>query len=557
MKKEQKLYQVTPFGSIKEMLEIAKDSSGDNTAFRYKEAAEERMKSYGEFYNDVCALGEALCELSVLPCHIACLSENRYEWINVFLTMLLSPGVFVAIDRDRMAQELISLLSESDSEAIFCSQKYENLFKENTDKLSGVKYFICFDRDTDDGNFLSFKGLLEHGRELISSGGKEFLHGKRLPSEAAMLVYTSGTTGAPKGVLLSEANLVHCVRQGLSLVRYQGRYLSVLPLSHVYESVCGILGTIHSHGEICINDSPKNLLSNMARWQPEYMLLVPSYIEAFYKMIMKKHRRGSMFRKLLPAGKLLRRGAIGLNKAMFASVYQIFGGKLKKIICGGAPLSPEVAEFFGAIGIKVLIGYGVTECSPLVSVNREDNYDYHSVGIPLPSVKIKIEDPDEDGNGSILVKGPTVMSGYYKNPSLTAEVLRPKGWFVTGDLGYINEENRLVLTGRMTNLIVLNNARKVHPEEIEGYIQRIPYVKEVVVYGIRDGVVLRGLCAEVYMDPEQVTDFNEGANALQNDIPKALSRLPAYKQISSIVVRPQEFPKTSTNKIKRTGLGVQ
>lgn len=554
-----RLYEPESFGSFGEMLDMAKRRSGGHTAFCYRANDMIREVNYAEFCHDVYSLLCALRELDIDGSHIACLSENRYEWINTYLTVLCSKGVFVPVDREMTEDEIINILVHSDSEIIFCSGLYEELIRNNIDKLSNIKYVISFDRTEDEGNFLSFEALRYQGEMLLASMGEKDGE-KRDPDSTCMLIYTSGTTGAPKGVMLSENNIIYCVINGLKLCRLEGRCLSLLRYSHAYESVCGILGSIHSHVTVCINESPRAINTNFKFYKPTYIYTVPAFLEAIYQRIWKNAEaqgKKALLKAILTASKAAKKIKIDAGKSIFSSLSAAFGGKLKTIICGGAPLRAEVAEFFEASGIKVINGYGLTEYSPLVAVNPDKNSDPHTVGFPLEGTEIDIVDPQRDDNGEIYVRGPGMMLGYYKNPEESAKIITEDGWLITGDRGRVKEDGRLVISGRSKDLIVFSNARIIQPEEIEEHIYKLDYVKEVVVYGIREESGIRELCAEVYMDPDkQSVDILEQTEILKRDITKLLSPLPPYKQVSQIVIRPQEFPKTTSNKIKRDGLGL-
>ncbi len=552
-------YEPQAVESISEILKIANSTVPGHIAFCYRANDMITEVSYAEFCHDVYSLLYVLRELNIDSSHIACLSENRYEWINTYLTVLCSKGVFVPVDREMTEDEIINILDHSDSEIIFCSGLYEELIRNNLDKLSKIKYVISFDRTEDEDNFLSFEALRYKGEMLLASMG-ETDEDKRDPASMCMLIYTSGTTGTPKGVMLSENNIIYSVINGLKLCRLEGRCLSLLRYSHAYEAVCGILGSIHSHVTVCINESPRAINTNFKFYKPTYIYTVPAFLEAIYQRVWKNAEaqgKKALLKAILTASKAAKKIKIDAGKGIFSSLSAAFGGKLKTIICGGAPLRAEVAEFFEAAGIKVINGYGLTEYSPLVAVNPDRHSDHHTVGFPLDGTEINIVDPQRDDNGEIYVRGNGIMLGYYKNPEETAKVITDDGWLITGDRGRIREDGRLVISGRSKDLIVFSNSRIIHPEEVEEHIYKLDYVKEVVVYGVREEGGIRELCAEVYMDPEkQSGDIIEQTEILKRDITKLLSPLPPYKQVSQIVVRPQEFPKTTSNKIKRDGLGL-
>lgn len=555
-------YPVEPFASLKDMLYKAVLKTPDKAVFKFKEKKEIREVTYTEFLEDVNSLGTALCDLEVKNTHVAMLGSNSYKWLNVYLTVLLSDNVFVPIDKELPFADIINVLNQSNSTVLFYDKKYEKDIKENLDKLSDIKYFIGLDRTEDEDNFLCFNAFLEKGRELFRGGKTEFSELENDTMALKMIVYTSGTTGMAKGVMLSERNLMGCVYWGLRRATIFTTCLSVLPYNHTYEAVAGILVAIYKNVTICINESLKAILKNLQTYKPDYIYLVPAFTELFYKKIwagIEEKGKTGLIKFAIKLSNALCKVGIDLRRKLFAEIHEQFGGELREIICGGAPIRPEVGKFFNDIGIILLNGYGISECSPLVSVNPLYFNDCATVGFPLECVEINIADKDADGIGEICVKGDIVMMGYYKQPEITKEVLSEDGWFKTGDYGMLNEYGQLIITGRKKNLIVLDNGKNIFPEEIEGYIQSIPYVKEVVVYGIKnsDGIEDR-IAAEVFLDAEMTAEFEDVKAAVKADIAAKTAELPTYKKISEIVIRDKEFEKTTTNKIKRqSAIGVK
>ena len=554
--KDYPLNEVKKFSSIKEMLELAVKEAGDKVAFKYKENKEVRDVTYSEFQKDTLSLGEALVELNVEDKHIAVIGENSYDWVTVYLTVLKSAGVIVPIDKELPFHDIMNVLNSSDSEVMFYAQKYEKDLIEHQAELSNIKYFVGFSRENDDGKFLSYKLLKEKGKKLIEAGSKKYSEIKPDEGKLKMLVYTSGTTGMAKGVMLSEHNLVNSVYHGLRVSTVYERCLSVLPYHHTYEAVSGLLVSLHHHSTICINENLKTVQKNLQLYKPDYVYLVPAFVEVFYKKIWsnaKQTGKEKALKILIKISNFLRKIGIDLRRKLFKSVLDAFGGNLIKIVCGGAPIRAELGEFFDDIGINLINGYGITECSPLVSANRDYFNDPATVGSILPCCEVKIENKDEDGNGEILVKGDVVMMGYYKNPKLTEEVLK-NGWFNTGDYGRINEKGQLMITGRKKNLIVLDNGKNVFPEEIEGYIMSIPYVLEVIVRGIKnDEGIETGLSAEVVLNEESIKEMGieNPEESLRKDITEVTKELPMYKRVSKVILRETPFEKTTSNKIKR------
>ncbi len=542
-----KLNEVKKFSSIREMLDLAKAEVPEQIAFRHKENKEVKDVTFNQFYEDVYSLGTALAELGIEKTHIACIGENSYRWVNAFLSVLCSDSVFVGIDKELPAKDFIHIINNSDSEVLFYWRKTEDVIRENLESFSKIKYFIGIDREADDGNFLSFDLLREKGRILYKEGSKKYIDQSPEYEDLKMLIYTSGTTGIAKGVMLSQKNIVSCVYYGLQVSTIYESGLSILPYHHAYEAVCGILVGIHKHTTICINESLKNIAKNLVFYKPSYMYVVPAVANALYNNIIRNAQKGGKLgalKVLIKISNALRKVGIDIRKKAFGSIHEALGGNLRKVVCGGAPVPDETAHFFDSIGIQLFNGYGITECSPLVSVNTDYNNDYRTVGYPLPCLDVKIIDQDSDGIGEICVKGDTVMMGYYKMPELNAETLID-GWFATGDYGYMNKKGQLIITGRKKNIIVLDNGKNIYPEEIENYIYTLPYVKEAVVYDSDDNGQ-KVLCAEIYPDTELLGDSDVNA-----DICSVLKELPSYKQISKIVLRETEFVKNSSQKIKR------
>lgn len=545
------------FSSIKQLMQEAVSATPDKIAFQYKEGGEIKEVTYTEFYKTTQALGTALSHRGLTDGNLACIGENSYNWIVAYLTVLQSKGVFIPIDAELPHKDVENILTVGDATLCFCSQKYETRFAESETVLENIKYFICFDREEHDGMFLSFRALIAEGEKLLQEGSTQFGEETRDEYQMKLLSFTSGTTGMSKGVMLSEHNIVSCIKYGLQVAHIFDKTLSVLPYHHTYEAIPAILVELRSNATIFINDSRAAILKNINICKPEHLYLVPAFVEVFYKRIwenIEKQGKTATIKAAIKLTRGLRKMGIDVRRKVFKAIHDNFGGNLIEIVCGGAPLRPEVAQFFDDIGIILLNGYGITECSPLVSVNQINFNDPATVGVKLPCVEIKFDDVNEDGNGEICVKGDTVMLGYYKNEEETAKVLEPDGWFHTGDYGRMNEQGQLLITGRKKNLIVLKNGKNIYPEEIENYIISIPYIKEVMVYAIEEDGQEVGLCAEVFLDNKAVEALGEGIDIkarLKSDIREVCAPLPVYKQISKTVIREVEFLKTTSNKIKR------
>ena len=545
------VYTGTAFDSVRELLDRAVADCPDKDAYQFRAArgSDEIVHvTYRQFYDINESLGAALTKMGYGAEHIACCGESSFKWICVYITVLKSAGVFVPIDKDLPTADKLHILNESEAKVLFYSGKFEKWVQENAENLPQIDYFIGFERTEDEGKFLSYSKLISEGRNLPR---EEYDSLKSDPDELKYLVYTSGTTGVAKGVMLTERNICSDVHYGLTCSHLYSVGLSVLPYHHTYEAVVNILGSMHNHATLCINQNMREIVKDMQLFHPEYTFIVPAIAQFMvnsFKKNIKQQGKAEQFERAVKASKSFRKLGIDIRRIVFKSVHEVFGGNMKKILCGGAYAPPELGEFFTSIGLVFCIGYGITECSPLVAGNPDGDCTPDTVGFALDCLELKLDDPNEEGIGEILVKGPTVMKGYFKNPEATAEAIKD-GWFYTGDYGRFNETGHLMITGRKKNIIVLDNGKNVYPEEIENYIEPIEYIQEVVVRGVKnDQGVDYELAAEVYLNEE---DNEHTAVEILADIWQNMKELPSYKQIRKVIIRTEPFPKTTTNKIRR------
>lgn len=550
--------ELTKPESIKHLLQIAVDEAGSTIAYKYRTKEGIKEISYADFQKETFYLGTALNSLGMAKSHIGCVGENSYNWILTYLTALQSEGVFCPIDKELPEDDMVYVVNHGDDEILFCDGKREEIFRRVEEKLPKIKYFVCFDREEDDGKFLSFGKLFAKGKKLYENGdtGYTSMYTKDMRA-MKMILYTSGTTGLAKGVMLCEHNLISLVYYGLKTAVIRDVGLSILPYHHSYEAVAGILVAMHNHSTLCINDSLKRVVKNLALYKPGYMFVVPAILEVLYRRMnasIEEKGKTKTIKFAIKLSRFLRSIGIDIRRKLFAELHNALGGNLEKLVCGSAPLRAEVADFFDDIGIIVTNGYGITECSPLVSVNTEFENDPRTVGFWIDCIDVRIDDPNEDNEGEICVKGDIVMLGYYKNEAATAEVFTEDGYFRTGDYGKINDKKQIIITGRKKNIIILGNGKNIYPEELEDYIGGIPYVLENIVYAMRDEQGTESaLCVECIIDPDTLANTNraELQQRLKSDVFKALEQLPTYKQISTVIIRETPFVKTTTNKIKR------
>lgn len=528
-------------------------------AYRYRKGAEIVEVSYEQFYLDTKYIGSAFTEMGFRKGNkIAMIGPNSYEWITVFVSVLNSEAVFVPVDKELPIEEIAYIINDSDTDVFFYASVYDEKIKANMELFKNVKYFVNIDAKEDDGQFLSYKKLMEKGKELYDGGYTEYTDMVPAEEELKMIVYTSGTTGTAKGVMLSLANVMSAQNYGLRVSSIAPTMINVLPLHHTFGGLVDILVAIKCGCTMGINDSIRNVLPNFKAYKPEGAMLVPLFVEKFYQRIWASIEDKGLtktFKAMMKTSNALLKVGIDVRRTLFKSIHEQFGGNLRLIVCGGAPMREELGRFFESIGITITNGYGITECSPLVSVNREFYYNFSSVGVVCPGLEIEIDNPNEDGEGEILVKGPVVMMGYYKNPEKTAEVLTEDGWFSTGDYGkYDREAERLYITGRKKNIIVLKNGKNIYPEEIEDYLTGRIEIEEVIVSAVKDedgGEI--GLQAEIYPFQEKITDMDEKAASdfIKGVVDEYNKTMPAHKRIMKVVVRKEPFEKTTSGKIRR------
>ena len=549
---------VTISNNFKEVIEEGMSKCEGRPAFRYRKGTDIVDVSYEEFYETTKALGTAIVKTLGLPdCKVAMIGPNSYDWATVYLTVLNGNNIFVPVDKELPIDEMLHILNESDTEIVFAAQLYIERLKEVEDKLPNVKYFVNIEDGKDNGGkYLSYHELLEQGRKLLTDGDTSYTSITPKTDTLKMIVYTSGTTGIAKGVMLKLSNITSAVCHGLEVSSIIHVELAVLPFQHTYESVCGLLVSLKQGSTICINENLRTLLPNLKAYQPEYVMLVPLFVESFYKKIwatVEEQGKDKLLKRTIKISNALLKVGIDLRRTLFKSILDVFGGKLEKIVCGGAPIREELGHFFESIGITLITGYGITECSPLVSVNRDYYYNFSSVGPTLPCLDVRIDEPNEDGEGEICVKGDVVMMGYYKNPEKTAEVLSPDGWFRTGDYGKMDGD-RLYITGRKKNIIVLKNGKNIYPEEIEDYLSRSDDVNEVLVTSIKnaDGEET-GLQAEIFPYEDRIKGLSDEQiyDKIKSEVERINSGLPSHKRVIKVTVRKEPFEKTTSGKIRR------
>ncbi|RCX16920.1 long-chain acyl-CoA synthetase [Anaerobacterium chartisolvens] len=576
----QPIYSVRPIKNLKDMLEQSADLYSEKDAFLLKEGDNNyRGIKYCDFKRDVDALGTALLDLGLKDKFIAVIGENRYEWGVGYMAVVNGTGVAVPLDRELPLSEIENLIIRSDTSAIIFSEKLDREMRMLSATLTSVKYFIRMDykhtqqpssgssTEGTDGRFISYTSLIERGRMLIEKcGNRAFVDSVIDVDKMSILLFTSGTTDLAKGVMLSHKNICSNIMATCSVLYLDSNdsVLSILPIHHTYECTNGFLLMLYNGCTISFCQGLKHIPKNLKEVKCTILLVVPLILENLYKKIWeqagkKKGMRFKLKAAIFISDILYKAFNIDIRKKLFRQVHESLGGRVRLVISGAAAIDPRVSKGLGSMGIRVIQGYGLTECSPIVTVNRDDAFKDASIGHALPGTEVRIENPNSDGIGEIAVKGDHVMLGYFENSLATEKVLKG-GWFYTGDLGRIDDFGFFYVTGRKKNVIVTKNGKNIFPEEVEAYLNKSPYIQECLIWGKYEE-----MSGETYVSA-QIVPYVEAIkeklridNPSQEDILKIInlevkainSRMPLYKRIRKFTVRENEFEKTTTKKIKR------
>lgn len=563
-KLKKKYHKYEDITNFKDMLERSGKIYRTRTAFKLKdENGKIYNKTYEELKKDVTYLGTSLIEKGLLNKKIAVIGKNSYKWAISYLAASIV-GIVVPIDKELHSDDVINFMNVSKSECILGDDKNLKQINANIEKLENKEtVFINFNNKKEDNKNLSFQVEMEKGKHFVEDGNTKFDKIKVNPDELKILLFTSGTTGNAKGVCLSQRNVCSNILStyGIVKVKRNDLFFSVLPLHHTYECTLGFLLPLYSGASICYCDGLRYISSNMLEYHPSVILCVPLLLEKMYQKIMKNMKK-SLPKKYTeneenPIDKL----PIFLKTIVKTKVKNTLGGRLRVFIVGAAAVNPEIADTFDKLGLNSLQGYGLTECAPLVAGNTDFYKKNNSAGLPIPNVEYKIDNPNDEGVGEIIVKGPNVMMGYYNMPDETQKVLK-NGWFHTGDLGKVDENGFLYITGRCKSVIVTKNGKNIYPEEIETYLNDSPLISEALVLGVKkendDETYVN---AQIFPNIEAITEYLKGTVPTKEEIKKIISdvvssvnsKIPNYKHIKNFVIRDKEFEKTTTQKIKRYG----
>lgn len=565
-RRRKKLHSIEKITDLKDMLEKTEKKFGDKPVFKYKtnEPGVFDVITYKEFIEKVNALGTKLIDLGLKGKRIAVISENRYEWCVAYLATCCGTGVIVPLDKALPANELESLIVRSGVEAIFYSSKYDKVMQDiKQRRTTDLRYYISMDLEKMENGIYSQHELIQKGKELMEKGNRNFLDAKINNEEMTCMLFTSGTTSMSKAVMLSHKNICSNLMDIASVLKIDENdtLLSFLPLHHTFECTVGFLYVLYKGSSIAYCEGIRHIANNIKEFEITAMISVPALYENIYKRVMKSiEKKGKLaeVEKIMKLAGMLSKVGIDFRKKMFKEIHESLGPKLRLMVNGGAALDYEVEKGFNELGFRIVQGYGLTETSPVIAAGTDFAQRLGSVGKVFPSLKVKIINKNENGVGEVLVKGPSVMLGYYQNEEANKEVFE-KGWFHTGDLGYIDKKGFLFLAGRKKSVIVLKNGKNVYPEEIESIINRIDGVKESFIYGKPEDNNeddLR-LCTKIVYDKDLMRELynanteKEIKDVLWTKIKEVNKTMPPYKYIKEMIVSEEELIKTTTLKIKR------
>ena len=540
------------------------EKHGSRVAFSYfGEGRRLQDITYRELYRMILRISAGLTTMGLSKKRVAILGETSVEWVACYLSVLATGSVVIPLDKELEIDVIEGFMEQVDADVIIYSGAFNGKFTHAIQEHPSLTHFIAMKPDDRElaisDKVVALKDVIERGYSIASNGYTLPPVEKR--EEVAEFLFTSGTTGTSKCVMLSQKNIFAAVSSAAETVDFcpDDTIVSLLPIHHTYELAC-MLAALDYGIHICINDSLTRVLKNLQLFKPTALVLVPLYVYTFYKKIWAEAKKSGKDKALklgIGASRALRSAGVDKRREIFADVHKPFGGRLEKIICGGAALNPRMIDFFETIGISIYEGFGITECAPLVAVTPYYDRKYGSVGPAVPCCQIRIDEMGTNDKGyregEIQVKGDNVMLGYYKNHKATANAFTADGWFRTGDMGYLDEDNYCYITGRLKSVIVLENGKNIFPEEIEEYLGDIEKILESVVVGRQAGSEVN-LVAVVYPD---LTKFPVSATKddiykdIQHEINELNKKLPTYKHIKAIEIRDKEFEKTTSRKIKR------
>ena len=549
------IHEKKVYPNVREVIEDIGHLYGEKTAFSYRIKATDKVvqkKSYLELRDDVRALASQFVSMGVNGKHVALVGKLSYHWILVYYATFCAGGVLVPLDKEWLSKDLADTGAKAEVSFVFCDGDAIEKGRAICEAAGcGEPIAMEYGEGTVDE-------LVEQGRVKFNEN-KDLYYGAKIDVDAmSLLVFTSGTTGKGKGVMLSQKNILSDIASPLQHIDFTFKSVGVLPPHHTFGSTVNILGHNCIGCEIYISSGIRYVQRELKEQKPGHLVLVPLYLETFYRKIManiKEQGKEKLIARMIKISNLLRKVGIDLRRKFFGAVLEAFGGEIRMVVCGGAPINQDILSFYDGVGIEVLNGYGITECAPIIACNHSHNVIPGSVGPASDVNEVLIHEPNEDGEGEIWAKGDNVMLGYFKDEEATREALTPDGYFRTGDYGKLGKNGEIYITGRKKNLIILSNGKNVYPEEIEAEFIAVPGVIDIIVYEgqSKRGLMYNTIVAEVYPDQDYITKNN--ITDIEAHLKKYvdeynLTAVP-YKKIGLLRVRTEEFPKNTLRKIMR------
>ena len=557
-----KIYDYLEIKDLKDMLNKTGKLYAKRPAYKIKvENGKYKTYSHSEVRDMINNLGTALINLDLKGKRIAVIGENRYEWEIAYLSIVCGTGIVVPLDKSLPANELELLIERSDIEAIFYTKKYSDIIQNiRYSEKNKLKHLISMDNDENFEGIYSQKELIRKGKKLIEEGNKEFLNAQINPKEMSIMLFTSGTTSKSKVVALSHENIcTNLMDIGSVLdVTQEDVFLSVLPIHHVFECTVGFLFSLYKGAETVFCDGLRHIVENLNEYHVTVMACVPGIYERIFMMIRKKLEKQGKLEEILENEEKYKNFSMQKKKEVFKEIHDMLGGKIKLLISGAAALDKTIEERYRLLGLNLVQGYGLTETSPVVAVGTNKNYKLGSIGKTVPSVEAKLVDVNDDRIGELVVKGASVMLGYYENEKVNVKSLQD-GWFYTGDLAKIDEEGYIFICGRKKSVMVLKNGKNIFPEEMENLVNKIEGIKESFIFGriqsndennIKINVKIvfdRDVIKDVY----KVEKDEDIYKVLSKKIKEVNQTMPSYKAIRGIMLTEEPLIRTTTNKIKR------
>lgn len=557
-----RIYDYLEIRDLKDMLNKTGKLYADRPAYKIKvEEGKYQTYTHKEIRDMINDLGTALINLGLKGKRIAVIGENRYEWEIAYLSIVCGTGIVVPLDKSLPANELELLIERSDVEAIFYTKKYSDIIQNiKFSEKNKLKHLISMDNDENCEGIYSQKELIREGKKLIEEGNNEFLNAKINPKEMEIMLFTSGTTSKSKVVALSHENIcTNLMDIGSVLdVTQDDVFLSILPIHHVFECTVGFLFSLYKGAETVFCDGLRHIVENLNEYHVTVMACVPGIYERIFMMIRKKLEKQGKLEKILENEEKYKNFSMQKKKEVFKEIHDMLGGKIKLLISGAAALDKTIEEKYRLLGLNLVQGYGLTETSPVVAVGTNKNYKLGSIGKTVPSVEAKLVDVNDDGIGELVVRGSSVMLGYYENEKVNKKSLQD-GWFYTGDLAKIDEEGYIFICGRKKSVIVLKNGKNIFPEEMENLVNKIEGIKESFIFGkiqsndennIKINVKIvfdRDVIKDVY----KVEKDEDIYKVLSKKIKEVNQTMPSYKAIRGMILTEEPLIKTTTNKIKR------